>query len=215
MDVSTPLVLLFLGSFILLGVLSLTAFVKLSIVFMILRNALGLQQVPSNMVVMTLTFFLSMFISLPVFTAAVSTIETAQLEAMTPLELIAAFNTAMEPIQTFLSENTSSEYTIFFQDLSNEMWGGGLATIDQDSIVIQIPAFMISELTEAFQIGFLIYLPFIAIDLAVTIILMAMGMQQVQPSIIATPFKLFLFVTLDGWSKLVSGLMFGYSVGGG
>lgn len=210
MEVPSSLIFLFVGSFLLFGVLTLTAFVKISIVFMVLRNALGLQQVPSNMVVMTLAFFLSMFISLPVISDSLATFATFDPDTTSLPDLIALIVQATTPFQEFLLRNTDPEYVSFFLELSREVWAGSGFQADENNIIVQIPAFLISEMTHAFEMGFLLYLPFIAIDLTVTVILMAMGMQQVQPSIIATPFKLLLFVSLDGWSKMVEGLVLTY-----
>jgi type III secretion protein R len=210
MEISTPLIIGFVGSFLLLGILTLTAFVKLSVVFMILRNALGLQQVPSNMVVMVLTLFLAIFISVPVIATSVSTIATADFESNSLPELVGVLADALAPFQEFIVRNTDPDQLIFFAEMANSVWAGSGFTGGTDDIFIQIPAFLISELTHAFEMGFLIYLPFIAVDLAVTVILMATGMQQVQPTIISTPFKLLLFVTLNGWTKLVEGLVLSY-----
>ncbi len=210
MELSTPLIIGFAGSFLLLGILTLTAFVKLSVVFMILRNALGLQQVPSNMVVMTLTLFLSIFISLPVISASFASLGEADLDTSNLPGLIEVFTKTMSPFQEFIVRNTDPAQLSFFVEMANEVWSGSGFSGTTDDIFIQIPAFLISELTHAFQMGFLLYLPFIAVDLAVTVILMATGMQQVQPSIISTPFKLLIFVTLNGWTKIVEGLVLSY-----
>jgi type III secretion protein R len=214
MEISTPLIIGFVGSFLLLGILTLTAFVKLSVVFMILRNALGLQQVPSNMVVMVLTLFLSIFISIPVISQALSTLASADLENSTIPELASVLGNALAPFQTFIVRNTDPNQLIFFAEMANSVWAGSGFVGSVEDIFIQIPAFLISELTHAFEMGFLIYLPFIAVDLAVTVILMATGMQQVQPTIISTPFKLLLFVSLNGWTKMVEGLVLSYGIVG-
>jgi type III secretion protein R len=209
-ELSTPLVIGFVGSFMLLGVLTLTAFVKLSVVFMIVRNALGLQQIPSNMIVMVLALFLSIFISMPVFSESVSSIANANFEDTSLEDLFELIKAGLAPFQAFIVRNTDPEQLVFFVEVSTEVWRGSGFTGTESDIFIQVPAFLISELTHAFEIGFLLYLPFIAVDLAVTVILMAMGMQQVQPNIIATPFKLLIFVTLNGWMKLVEGLVLSY-----
>lgn len=213
MEISTPLIIGFVGSFLLVGVLTLTAFVKISVVFMILRNAIGLQQVPSNMVVMVLAFFLAMFISVPVISTALAELSTVSFDDSTLPELLNALSRALAPFQQFIVFNTSPEQLTFFVEMANEVWAGSGFTGDAESITVQVPAFLVSELTHAFEMGFLIYLPFISVDLAVTIILMATGMQQVQPTIISTPFKLLLFVTLDGWSKMTEGLVLSYGLG--
>lgn len=209
-DITSPLIIGFIGSFFLLAILSLTSFIKISVTLMIVRNALGLQQVPANMVVMVLALFLAIFVSLPVFAESVAILNGANIGGATPTELFELAGRAITPFQVFLIDHTSSEHLSFFVSVSNQVWdGSGLEGTDED-FIIQVPAFMITQLTEAFQIGFLLYLPFIAIDLAVTGILMALGMQMVQPNIISVPFKLLIFVFVDGWSRLIEGLVLTY-----
>lgn len=209
-DLASPLVLGFVGSFFLVALLSLTSFVKISVVLMIVRNATGLQQVPSNMILMILALFLSVFISMPVFTQSVAALTEANVTATTAADFVQLWNIGIAPFQAFLSSHTSDLHLTFMVDVSNELWAGSGLTGSKSDFVIQVPSFMISQLTEAFEMGFLLYLPFVAVDLAVTGILMAMGMQMVQPNIIAVPFKLLIFVFVDGWSKLVEGLIFSY-----
>jgi type III secretion protein R len=211
MEVSTPLLVGYFGGFFLLAVLTLTAFVKISVVFMIVRNAIGLQQVPSNMVVMGLALFLSIFISMPVLTASLAALSEAGGAPTDISSLLVMLQEGIGPFQGFMSRNTNPEQLRFFVDITNKLWAGSGLIGTPEMFVIQVPAFLLSELTRAFEIGFLLYLPFIAIDLAVTGILMALGMQQVQPSVISVPFKLLLFVYLDGWVKLVEGLLLSYS----
>ncbi|MGB5863669.1 MAG: type III secretion system export apparatus subunit SctR [Sulfitobacter sp.] len=210
-ELTSPLIIGFVGSFFLLAILSLTAFIKVSVTLMIVRNALGLQQVPANTVVMVLSLFISIFVSMPVFTEATATISEANIEGATPNELFALARTAIEPFQEFLLRHTSPEHLSFFVTVSNRVWEGSGLVGTGDDFIIQVPSFMITQLTEAFEIGFLLYLPFVAIDLAVTGILMALGMQMVQPNIISVPFKLLTFVFVDGWSKLVEGLVLTYA----
>ena len=210
MDFTSPLVVGFVASFFLVAVLAMTSFIKLSVVFMIVRNALGLQQVPSNAVLMAMALFLSLFISLPVLTEALAAIQASGVVPETPEQFVELWSIGISPFQEFLSRNTDPEQLSFFVDISNEVWRGSGLVGTEDQFVIQVPSFMITELTEAFEIGFLLYLPFVAIDLAVTGILMALGMQMVQPNIISVPFKLLIFVTVDGWTKLVQGLLLTY-----
>lgn len=209
-ELTTPLVIGFFGSFLMLGILTLTAFVKLSVVLLILRNAIGLQQVPSNLVLMTITLFLAVFISLPVFSQVITTLADADLSDQSLDVLFETITQAFAPFQAFIVRHTDPEQIAFFIEISNVVWEGSGFTATEDQFFVQVPAFLISELTRAFEIGFLMYLPFIAVDLAITVVLMAMGMQQVQPTIISTPFKLLLFVALDGWTKLVDGLLLSY-----
>lgn len=209
---ASPLVLGFVAGFFLLAVLTLTSFVKLSVVLMILRQALGLQQVPSNIVVMALALFLSVYISLPVIAASSGALMEADADLSSADGLIALWRTGIAPFQAFLGTNIDPQHIGYFVDLTNELWRGSGMTGDADMFIIQVPSFLVSELTEAFRIGFLLYLPFVAIDLAITGILMALGMQMVQPNIIAVPFKLLLFVFVDGWSRLAEGLVLTYVV---
>lgn len=211
MELSTPLLIGFFGGFFLLAVLTLTAFIKISVVFLIVRNAIGLQQIPSNMIVMGLALFLAIFISMPVLTASLAEMAGVGQAPESLAELLVVLQAGMLPFQGFMSRNTNPDQMQFFLNITNKVWENSGLIGTSDMIVLQVPAFMLSELTKAFEIGFLLYLPFIAIDLAVTGILMALGMQQVQPSVISVPFKLLIFVYLDGWLKLVEGLLLSYS----
>ncbi|WP_299507318.1 EscR/YscR/HrcR family type III secretion system export apparatus protein [uncultured Roseobacter sp.] len=209
-DLTTPIVISFFAGFMVLAVLTLTSFIKLSVVFMIIRQALGLQQVPSNMVLMALAGFTAVFISMPVFSASLTALSQADENLSTPAGLLRVWQIGIAPFQDFILGNVNEQHLDFFITVSNDLWAGSGVTGSRDDFIIQVPAFMVSELTEAFRMGFLIYLPFVAIDLAVTAILMALGMQMVQPNIIATPFKLLTFVFVDGWARLVEGLMLSY-----
>jgi type III secretion protein R len=201
--------ILFVSGFALLGILSLTSFVKLSVVLMIIRQALGLQQVPSNMTIMALAAFLSIFISLPTISASFSAITSSGIDIKTVSlqELSNLWTLGIAPFQTFISNQTEPEHIQYFMVVSEKLWAGTGLQGTEDMLFLQIPAFMTSELTEAFKIGFLLYLPFVAIDLVVTSLLMALGMQMVQPNIIAVPFKLLVFVMVDGWVNLTEGLL--------
>ncbi|MEM6943011.1 MAG: EscR/YscR/HrcR family type III secretion system export apparatus protein [Pseudomonadota bacterium] len=210
-NLATPLVLGFIAGFFLLAVLSLTAFVKISVVLMVVRQGLGLQQVPSNVILLALALFLSIFISAPIFSASLNAVAESGLELDTAQSLFDLWNVAAAPFQSFMVQKIDPAHAELFVASADRLWTGSGLTASLDEFAIQVPAFMISELTEAFRIGFLLYLPFIAIDLAVTGILMALGMQMVQPNIIAVPFKLLLFVFVDGWARLAEGLLAGYS----
>lgn len=212
MDFTSPLVFGFIASFFLLAVLSMTAFIKLSVVFMIIRNAMGLQHVPSNAVLMVLAFFLSLFISLPTINESLSAIQDTNIELEGPESFLELWRIGIAPFQVFLDQNIDQVQSNFFTDIANDLWADSNLVASPEMFVVQVPSFLVTELTEAFEIGFLLYLPFVAIDLAVTGILMALGMQMVQPNIIATPFKLLIFIMVDGWAKLVSGLVETYLV---
>ena len=121
---------------------------------------------------------------------------------------------AGEPFRRFLSEHTAPRERMFFIKTAESLWGkdGEPAVVDPESYWILLPSFCVSELTKAFQIGFLVYLPFIAIDIIVSNILLAMGMMMVSPVTISLPFKLLLFVMVNGWTLLVQGLVRGYVI---
>ena len=213
MDMSmTPLILATLSGFLLLGITTMTGFIKVTVVFLIIRQALGLQQIPNNIVIMALSGFIAVFISLPVISASLNAILATNLDATTPQALLDLWTVGVAPFREFISKNSDPAYAAFFIETSIEAWKGSGFSASEGDLIIQIPTFMVSELTEAFRIGFLLYLPFVAIDLAVTGILMALGMQMVQPNIIAVPFKLLTFVFVDGWSRLAEGLIMTYGV---
>lgn len=212
MENLSPLIIGYLASFFLVALLAFTSFIKISVVLMIVRNAIGLQQVPSNMIVMVLALFLSAFIALPSVIAAFDAIE-----ALGPLgnsidTLFSVWQAGLAPFKAFISQHTDPEHLGFFVAVAGEVWEGSGVEPSPDLSVIQVPAFVLSELTAAFKYGFQLYLPFVAIDLAVTALLIALGMQLVQPTIISVPFKILLFVAVDGWAKLVEGLMLSYTV---
>lgn len=211
-DLTGPLVIGTISGFMLLAILTLTSFVKVSVVFMIIRQAIGLQQVPSNMIVLTLAALLSVFISFPILRDSVNAITAGNFDLSTVDGMIGFWNVGIAPFQTFIAQHIDPQHLDFFSIAATELWQGSGMVGEADNLVIQLPAFMISELTEAFKIGFLLYLPFIAIDLSITIILMALGMQMVQPSIIAVPFKLLVFVFVDGWARIIEGLLLTYQV---
>ena len=200
----------FLGGLGVITVLTTTAYTKLAIIFFIIRNALGLQQAPSNMILNTLAFVLAIYISMPVVNSIYQTVRANETRLETPQEWIDLLQESSVPVKKFLKKNTLEEHKDYFQNVTKELWKGSTMTASKDDLIILIPSFMITELSRAFQIGFLLYLPFLAVDLIMTIILMAMGMMMVPPTIISVPFKLLLFVFVGGWTKLVQGLVLTY-----
>lgn len=212
MENLSPLIIGYLASFFLVALLAFTAFIKISVVLMIVRNAIGLQQVPSNMIVMALALFLSAFIALPSVVAAFEAIEGIGPLGSSIDTLFEVWSAGMAPFKDFIGRHTDPDHLGFFVAVAGEVWEGSGIEPSADMAIIQVPAFVLSELTAAFEYGFLLYLPFVAIDLAVTAILIALGMQLVQPTIISVPFKILLFVAVDGWAKLVEGLLLSYTV---
>ena len=211
-NIFTLLVLVAGISLISLVVVTMTSFVKISVVMFLLRNALGIQQTPPNLILYGIALVLTIFISAPVAQQVFKEIQDPQSKFDTLQDWIAVSERAREPVRVYLMKFTRPSEREFFLSATKRVWPEemqqGVASSD---LYILVPSFVISELRRAFEIGFLIYLPFISIDLIVSAILMALGMSMVPPITISVPFKLFLFVTIEGWSKLFHGLVLSYS----
>lgn len=189
-----------------------SSFVKISIVIMILRNALGIQQTPPNIVVYTIALSLTVFIMQPIVLDAFQAVEELQLGYEEVTDFLTSAQVTSEPLKDFLRLNIEPENILFFEEIRGSISKTATVPPDsRDSITLLAPAFMLTELTHAFEMGFLLYLPFLAVDLVLTAILMAMGMSMVSPAVVAVPFKLLLFVGLDGWPKLIQGLVLSYA----
>ena len=208
------------------------SYLKIVVVMSLIRNALGIQSIPPNMVINALAMILTFYIMAPLMgeswniakaelakspadanavaqsTVQHSTQQTSYLETDSLAK-------AAEPFREFLSKHTSDRERAFFVNTAEHLWAKNPdepAVVDPESFYILIPSFCVSELTKAFQIGFLVYLPFIAIDIIVSNILLAMGMMMVSPVTISLPFKLLLFVMVNGWTLLIQGLVRGYMI---
>jgi flagellar biosynthetic protein FliP len=183
----------------------MTSFTRIVVVFSILRQALGLQQTPSNQILLGLALFLTMFIMKPVFNVINETALQPYInEEILPLE---ALERASIPIKDFMLAQIRENDLELFVRLSGEK---DIASPAETPIHILIPAFVTSELKTAFQIGFMLFIPFLIIDLVVASILMAMGMMMLSPIIISLPFKIMLFVLVDGWAMVVGTLAASY-----
>lgn len=179
----------------------MTSFTRIIVVLAILRQAMGLQQTPSNQVLLGLALFLSLFVMMPVFRVInVDALQPYLAETITPLE---AAERAIKPLHEFMLSQTRETDLQLFVRISGEQ---NIASPEETPIHILIPAFITSELKTAFQIGFLIFIPFLIIDLVVASILMAMGMMMLSPIIISLPFKIMLFVLIDGWALIMGTL---------
>lgn len=188
-----------------------TSFVKIAVVIGLLRNALGIQQIPPNMAIYGLSIILTAYIMAPVGIATYEEFSDKPISLENTEELKALIETASRPYKEFLIRHAEEEEQTFFFETASEIWPEEVAkTLEKDSFFVLIPAFTASELTSAFEIGFLIYLPFLAIDLIISNILLALGMMMVSPMTISLPFKLLLFVLMDGWTRLIHGLVFAY-----
>ncbi|MCS4199030.1 flagellar biosynthetic protein FliP [Salinibacter ruber] len=189
-------------------IILMTSFTRLVVVFSILRRALGLQRSPPRQVVIGLSLFLSLFIMQPV-------LETVHQDALRPyldneITQQEAFDRASTPMKRFMLTHTRDKDLMLFMDMGEiESFKGP----DEAPLYVVVPAFVISELRIAFQIGFMIFLPFLVVDLVVASILMSMGMMMLPPVMISLPIKLLLFVLTDGWYLIVESLMQGYAVG--
>ena len=202
-----------------------TSYLKIVVVMSLIRNALGIQSIPPNMVINALALILSFFIMAPVCSESwkivraerVAMVEreknNTQRQPGDPIFETDIIEKASEPFRQWLKQQTGDRSRAFFVSTAEKLWskdGETEATVDPNSFYILIPSFCVSELTKAFQIGFLVYLPFIAIDIIVSNILLAMGMMMVSPVTISLPFKLLLFVLVDGWTMLIQGLVRSY-----
>jgi flagellar biosynthetic protein FliP len=208
LDVQTLLVIT--GLAFLPGLLLLTtAFTRIIIVLSIFRQALGLQTTPPNMVLAALALALTVFVMRGVITQEqTNAIEPYLAGTINFHEAIAA---AQPPLQTFMLAQTRKQPLHLFVDLS----GGHYATPEDVPFAVLVPAFATSELETAFQIGFLIYIPFVLIDLAVASILMSLGMIMVSPTLIALPLKLLMFVSIHGWTLILGSLAHSFAGAGG
>jgi type III secretion protein R len=189
-----------------------TSYVKIVVVTSLVRNALGVQQVPPAMVLNGLAIILSLFIMAPVGFETMDLLKGLNLGPNPEFsDLAEAIGTASPPLMNFMARNTDASVAESFKEAAMRIWPDGMISKAGAEAMIAIPAFVVTELTEAFRVGFILYLPFITIDLIVSNILLAMGMMMVSPMTISLPFKLLLFVTLEGWLKICRGLLFSYS----
>lgn len=194
-------------SFLPAMIIMLTSFTRIIVVLSILRQAIGLQQTPSNQVLIGISMFMTFFIMAPVF-------DKIYAEAVKPyiaetMDIEQAFNIGKEPIKTFMLAQTR------LTDLDTFIEISGYQNINSPEDVpmsVLIPSFITSELKTAFQIGFMLFVPFLVLDLVVASILMAMGMMMLSPMIVSLPFKIMLFVLVDGWSLVMGTLANSFAV---
>ena len=202
-------VLLFMTALSLLpaALMMMTSFVRILIVLGILRQALGTQSSPSNQVLIGLALFLSLFIMMPVFDQAYDDALAPYLEEQIPVQ--EALSRAAVPFRGFMLGQTRNDDLMLFANISGSQ---EFESADDVPFSLLLPAFVTSELKTAFQIGFLILIPFLVIDLVVATLLMSMGMMMLSPMIISLPFKIMLFVLIDGWSLIMGTLAASFSV---
>ena len=191
-----------------------TSFTKIVVVLSLLRNALGLQQVPPNIVLNGLALVLTLYVMQPVGARMADAVSAGALATPGPRQteaMLSTANLAKEPLRDFLIKHSRPNERTFFLRTAQRIDPGRSTTMAERDFVIVVPAFVVNELSVAFQIGFLIFLPFLVIDLVISNILLAMGMMMLSPTTISLPFKLLLFVLVDGWVKLAHGLVLSYT----
>jgi len=191
--------------------MALTSFVKIATVLQIVRGAIGAQGVPSNTVVLALSAALTLIAMAPVGNRVAERLEPLLARSVTDSsELISgAIEAVREPLRSFLANNASAKEKQRFLRLARKKQPADTSLSDTDLMVV-VPAFLVTELLEAFTLGFAIYLPFLLIDLVVANVLLGLGMQTLNPTQVSLPFKLLLFVAADGWGLLAEALVSGY-----
>ena len=185
----------------------MTCFTRIVVVLSLLRTAIGIQQSPPNSVIVSLSLFLTFFVMAPTF----SDIYTNAMQPMIAqqIDTTEALTRASDPIKKFMAGHTRNEDLQLFVSMSKTP---APATLQAAPLQALVPAFMLSELKRAFEIGFLIFVPFLIIDMAVASILMSMGMMMLPPIVISLPFKLIFFVLVDGWRLVAGSLVASYGV---
>ena len=194
--------------------LMVTSYTKLVVVLGLLRTALGLQQVPPNTVLNGIALILTIYIMSPVASTIFDNMQQQHVQvgsSMSVDDVLSIGQAVGPPLKKFLEQHTVPAERNFFQRSATAIWPSERAeTLKSDDMMVLVPSFMLSELTRAFQIGFVIYVVFVVTDLIIANVLLALGMQMISPTTISVPFKLLLFVMLDGWSLLVHGLVMSY-----
>ena len=180
----------------------MTSFTRIAVVFSITRSALATNSTPPNMVLISLALFLTMFVMAPTF-------EKSWEQGIKPMidekvELMEGLEKAAVPLKEFMVNNTREKDLLLFSDLSQSPKAEKIADAP---LKVVVPAFMISELRRAFEIGFLIFIPFLIIDMVIASVLMSMGMMMLPPTVLAMPFKIIFFVLVDGWYLLAGSLV--------
>lgn len=189
-----------------------TSFTKISVVLLVVRNAIGIQQTPPNLLVFAIAIVLSALVMNPVLQASWRLLPPDLATYDDPSRLMEAVGVASGPLKAFMMRFSDEEVRQFFVEASQRMWTDAAPPpVAPDDVTVLTPAFLVSELTRAFEIGFLLYLPFLMIDFVVSAVLVALGMQMMSPTVVSTPFKLLLLVAVDGWRRLLEGLVLSYA----
>ncbi len=189
------------------ALMAMTSFTRIIVVLAILRQALGLMQTPSNQIIIGLSLFITFFIMSPIFTAAYENGVAPYMEET--LDFDAALDETTGPFHQFMANQVREQDLALFAEMAGYQ---EFASIEEVPFRVLVPAYITSELKTAFQIGFLIFIPFLVIDLVVASILMSMGMMMLSPMLISLPFKIMLFVMVDGWTLVVGTLASSFAV---
>ncbi len=206
-------VILFIVGFAGVMLIVMTSFLKLVVVLHLVKSALGLHEVPPNMAINALALLLTLYVMSPVGMDVYQNFKSYNVDIydLKKPEVATAAINSIEPLKVFMKKHSSQEEVTFFYNSAKKMWSEKqVENLSEDHFLILIPSFATSQLKSAFEVGFMIYLPFIIIDLIISNILLALGMIMVSPIVISLPFKLLLFVMVDGWSRLLHGLVLSY-----
>ncbi|ELS5707716.1 EscR/YscR/HrcR family type III secretion system export apparatus protein [Escherichia coli] len=211
MDSNIPLIIILTFSTLLPFIVSAgTCFVKFSIVFIIVRNALGMQQVPSQLTLNGIALIMTIFVMAPIAQSVSDYFMENNVDLSNKESLYDFVDNGLGEYREYLKKYSDKELVNFFekrQQISTSTKDSSQIQSEEPAITSLLPAYALSEINSAFKIGFYIYLPFIVIDLVVSCILLALGMMMMSPVTITTPIKLILFVSMDGWSILTKGLI--------
>ncbi len=193
------------------AVMMLTSFSKIIVVLSLVRTAIGSQQAPPTMVLTGLAAVLTAHIMTPTLEQMWAMGQGAWTEKADAAQVLATGSTVMAPLREFLVKHGSPEERTRFVDLARELRPVEQSPeISEEDLSVVVPAFVITELKEAFVIGFIVFLPFLILDMLIANVLLALGMQTLSPSQVSLPFKILLFVAVDGWGLLARGLVLGY-----
>lgn len=188
-----------------------TSFLKIVIVLMITRNAIGVQQVPPSMAINGIALAATLFIMAPVGYAIAESLKVSPLDTSNVQLFLQTGREAIQPLSAFMLRNVDPDVLTHLLENTARLWPAEMAQeVQREDLILLIPAFVLSQLQAGFEIGFLIYIPFIVIDLIVSNLLLALGMQMVSPMTISLPLKLLLFVMVSGWSRLLDSLFLSY-----
>ncbi|MDD3266848.1 MAG: type III secretion system export apparatus subunit SctR [Burkholderiales bacterium] len=203
--------IIFFLSLIPIFIILTTSFIKIAMVLIMARESLGVQQVPPNIVMYAMSLILTFYVMSPVYSNSYQEFTKLSDGNVSVAQITQLYDASSAPLKKFMLKHSDKDDQIYFYNTLQKFWGKEMMkSVKRDDLIVLIPAFMVNELNQGFKIGFLIYLPSIIIDIIVSNILMAMGMQMMSPVTISLPIKLLLFITLGGWTNLIGAIMRSY-----